>query len=280
MGQRPFDLDAFREFEQTGWNRRLTAAEYQRFFEAVTGRAIEPLLDAAGVRAGMKVLDAGTGPGHVAARVAARGAWALGVDFSGEMISLARSLNPSVEFQQADVERLPFPDRAFDAVVGNFVIPHLARPEQAMAGFARVLVSGGRLALSTWDVRDQARLIGIFYDAVEEAGAKPPADLPSGPSFFRFSPDSEFSTLLRGGGFEAVEVRRVSFVHTLSGPDELWEGMLRGGVRAPALILGQTPEMQQRIRLAFDRLARPYVAGGRLEMPVSVKIASGCLRAR
>ena len=42
-----------------------------------------------------------------------------------------------------------------------------------------------------------------------------------------------------------------------------------------ALVAGQTEETQRRTREAFDRIVAPYEAGGRLELPVSVKLASG-----
>jgi hypothetical protein len=48
-----------------------------------------------------------------------------------------------------------------------------------------------------------------------------------------------------------------------------------GTVRARALVRAQPEEVQARIRAAFDRLVRPYAASGGLELPVSVKLASG-----
>ena len=98
----------------------------------------------------MRVLDVGSGPGYVAAAAAARDATAVGVDVAPAMVALARTLHPQVEFVQGDAEHLQFADDSFDAVVANFAILHLGRPEQAAAEFARVLVSrreGGPLTL-------------------------------------------------------------------------------------------------------------------------------------
>src|SRR4051794_6085423 len=71
-GDAPVDLDAFDAFEAAGWEEK--AAAYDRFFGVIAGRVIEPLLVAAGVGVGTRVLDLGTGPGWVAARAAERGA--------------------------------------------------------------------------------------------------------------------------------------------------------------------------------------------------------------
>jgi SAM-dependent methyltransferase len=267
------DADAFNAFEAAGWEAR--AGGYHAFFGPITTRVIDPLLDAAEVGSGTRVLDAASGPGYVAAAGAARGASVVGLDVAHEMVALARELQPELEFVQGDVERLPFDDGSFEAAVANFLVLHLGRPEQAATELARVLASGGRLALSAWDLPEYARLFGVFLDAIAEAGAAPPPDVPTGPSFFRFSEDVEFARLLAGVGLTDVLVRTLSFTHRLSSARELWDGFLDGTVRTRVLVLHQSDEMQARIRDAFDRIVAEYATDGGLEMPVSVKIASG-----
>ncbi len=269
------DAEAFRSFEVAGWEKTGKAEAYHDFFGPITSRAIDPLLAAAHVASAMRVLDVATGPGYVAARASERGASAVGVDIAQPMVALARKLHPTIEFREADAERLPFADESFDAVLGNFVILHLAQPEQATAEFARVLRPGGRVALSVWDFPDRMRLLGIILDAVDAAGASAPPDIPAGPPFYRFSSDEEFTGLLVGAGLERIQIERLSFLHRLSGADELWEAMLGSTVRTAALLLGQTQEMRQRIRAALDHLLLEYAAGDGLELPVSIKLASG-----
>jgi SAM-dependent methyltransferase len=267
------DADAFNAFEAAGWDER--ADGYHRFFGTLTARVIEQLLDAAKVERGRRVLDVASGPGYVAAACAVRGADVVGVDAAGEMVALARRLRPEIDFRQADAERLPFADGAFDAVVANFFILHVGRPEQAAVELARVLAPGGRLALSTWDAPERARLQGVFVDAVAEVGAQPPPHIPPGPSFFRFADEGEFARLLGDAGLGDVDVRTVAFTHRFASGDALWNGLLAGTVRTRALVLAQPEDVQARIRAAFDRLVRPYATKDDLEIPVSVKLASG-----
>jgi SAM-dependent methyltransferase len=125
------DADAFNAFEAAGWETH--AAGYDEFFGPITTQLVEPLLDAADVHRGARVLDVASGPGYVAARAAQRGASVVGVDIAEAMISLARRLHPQLEFRHGSAETLPVPDESFDAAVGNFVVLHLARPEQAAA---------------------------------------------------------------------------------------------------------------------------------------------------
>jgi ubiquinone/menaquinone biosynthesis C-methylase UbiE len=272
MGDPQVDADAFNAFETAGWEAK--AVGYDDFFGQITTRVVDPLLDAAGIGAGVRVLDVATGPGYAAAEAAERAASVVGVDVAEAMISLARRLHPQLDFREGSAEALPFPDGSFDAVVGNFVMLHLGRPEQAAAEFARVLAPGGRVALTVWDVPERARFLGVFLDAVAEAGASPPEGIPVGPPFFRFSDDDEFLRLLRDQGLDDVRVETVSFVHEASSPDELWRGLLGGTVRTSVLILQQTDEVQRRIRAVFDRIVESYRVGGQLELPVSVKLAS------
>jgi SAM-dependent methyltransferase len=267
------DPDAFNAFEAAGWERR--ADGYHDFFGSITTRVIEQLLDAADVERQVRVLDVGSGPGYVAAACAVRGAEVVGVDVAAEMVSLARRLQPELEFRQGDAEQLPFAEGSFDAVLGNFLVLHVGRPDRVAAELARVLASDGRLALTTWDIPERARLLGVLVDAVAEVGALPTADVPAGPPIFRFADESEFARLLASAGLGDVDVQTVAFTYRSASSDELWNGLIRGTVRTRALVLAQPEGVQAQIRAAFDRLVRPYATNSGLEIPVSVKLASG-----
>jgi SAM-dependent methyltransferase len=263
--------DDFRRFEAAGWER--AAAGYDRMLAQVTGRVVDDLLDLCAVGPGTRVVDVGCGPGDLVAAAAARGAAAVGVDVAPAMVALARRRHPGLDFRVGTAEALPVAAGSMDAVVGGFLVHHLGEPEAAVAGFRRVLASGGRLALSAWDEPGRARIVGVLLDAVAAAGVPPPAGMPAGPPFFRFSPDPAFAALLAGAGFGDVSVRTVAFEHRVSGLDELWAGLLDGTVRAAALVRGLSDADRARVRAHFDRYAAQYAVGGGLAVPVSVKLA-------
>ena len=267
----PVDPDAFNAFEAAGWEEQ--APTYHRSLLPITRQIIEPLLDAAAVGPGVRVLDVGSGPGYVAAAAAARDATAVGVDVAPAMVALARTLHPRVEFVRGDAEHLQFADDSFGAVVGNFAILHLGRPEQAAAEFARVLSPGGKVALSLWDVPAASRMPGVFFDAVQDVGAAPPPGLPTGPPMFRFADEAEFARLLGDAGFVDVTVSTVAFTYHYVG--DLFDCLLDGTVRARGLVLAQPEATRARIRAALDRLTAEYAADGGFDVPISVKVASG-----
>jgi SAM-dependent methyltransferase len=266
--------DEFKAFEAAGWSRR--ASTYGRVTGAITARFVDSLLDAARVGAGTRVLDVATGPGHVAAAAAARGAEPVGVDIAEGMLAVARRDYPHLDFRPGDAEALPFAHSSFDAVVGAFVLNHLARPEVAAAELVRVLAPGGRLALSVWDVPERMRFIGLVRDAVDRSGEAPSAEPAAGPDPFRFADDAQLRALLDDAGLEDVAVETVAIRHRVQGDAmALWEGVLAGSVRSSAAVEALSPAARQRARAAFAELVEPHRVEGGHELPAVAKIGSG-----
>jgi SAM-dependent methyltransferase len=201
---RLFDSEEVARFENETWSR--CAEGYTGGFGQLLGQGIGPLLDAAGVGAGHRVLDVGTGPGLVAREAAGRGAEPVGLDFSEQMLSEARRLHPGLEFRSGSAEALPFDDGEFDAVVGNFVLHHSGDPGRVLEEAFRVLRPGGRMAFTVWADPTKLEAFGLFFAAVEEhAGA---AELPHGP-LFGVSDFDAFHALARDAGFRDSQVREL-----------------------------------------------------------------------
>jgi ubiquinone/menaquinone biosynthesis C-methylase UbiE len=264
----------FKAFESAGWAAR--ASTYDDLMGAVTARVTRPLLDAAGVGAGTRLLDAACGPGALAATAAARGAVPVGLDLAPGMVALARERHPELRFLEGDVERLPFADGAFDAVVAGFLIHHLPDPERAVSEFARVLAPGGRAAVTVWARPERMRLIGLVDDAIARAGAEPALGVPEGPDAFGFAEPAQLAALLQGAGFQAVEARTLAFTHRAESADELWRGLLGGTVRTTEQTKAQPPAVRERTREAFAQLAEAHrTPDGALHVPVSAVLAAG-----
>jgi SAM-dependent methyltransferase len=258
----------FHDFEHRGWEE--VAGRYQDSWSPVTTQSIEPLLNA--VRAGksIRLLDVACGPGYAAGAAAMRGAQVTGVDFSSQMVEEARRRYPSIQFEEGDAEHLSFAERSFDAVVINFGMLHLARPELALAEAFRVLDAGGRLAFTVWDVADQAVGFGIVLQAIQKHG-NPNVRIPTGPPFFRFSDSKESEKVMLEAGFSGINVERVPQTWRLPSAGFLFTVMYSGSVRNAALLRAQTPEALEAIRQEM----RASVEGYNLELPMPAVLISG-----
>ncbi|HSD88846.1 MAG TPA: methyltransferase domain-containing protein [Kofleriaceae bacterium] len=261
--------NAFHEFERSGWQR--AAAHYAGTFGAVTAQAAEPLLDAARVTSGSRVLDVATGPGYVAAAAAKRGAHVVAVDFAPAMIADAQRAHPDVLFRVGDAEALAEPDRAYDAIVMAFGLLHLARPEAAIAEAHRVLVPGGHFAFTVWAPPTEAVGFGIVLDAIDQHGTRA-VDLPEGPPFFRYSDHDECRRAL--AAFGDVEVRTVPVVWRLTSPDQLFAAALHGGVRTSALLRAQPRTALVAIEQAVTEAVSGYRDRDAFALPMSFVLAS------
>jgi ubiquinone/menaquinone biosynthesis C-methylase UbiE len=128
------------------------AANYATSAVHVGGPDLNAMLEAAGLRGGERLLDAGCGAGHTALAFAPRVAEVVGVDLTEAMLVQGRRLAAkrelaNITFQRGDVERLAFPDASFDMVTSRYSAHHYPHPSAALREFARVLRPGGTLLL-------------------------------------------------------------------------------------------------------------------------------------
>ncbi len=270
-------MSSLKAFETEGWNDR--ASSYDLLTGRVTARVSGPLLDAADVMAGHRLLDVACGTGGLSTAATRRGASPVGVDLAEAMVHTARAALPGVEFRVADAEALPFPDDRFDAAIGGFVLNHLPHPARAAEECARVVVPGGRVAFAVWDRPARSRLIALLGEALAAAGADRDAAVPDGPDDFRYADTGRMRHLLEGAGLDEVDVTTVELTVHADGADELWRGLTGGLVRAPAALAAQDEATQARVRAQFDELANGFAAaGGGLDVPAVVRVGAGRVR--
>src|SRR3954451_20456827 len=129
------------------------ADAYDRFMGRYSVMLSPQLADLAGVAEGQRVVDVGCGPGALTAELVAR----LGpesvaaVDPSEPFVAAARERHPEVEVLQASAEKLPYPDRAFDAALAQLVVQFMSDPAMGVGEMRRVTRAGGVVAACVWD---------------------------------------------------------------------------------------------------------------------------------
>ncbi len=110
----------------------------------------------ASLKPGEIVLDLGCGGGldvFLSAQKVGPTGKAIGIDMTPEMVALSRKNAEkaglaNVEFHQATIDRLPLPDGSVDVVISNCVVNLAPDKPAVFREIARVLKSGGRLAVS------------------------------------------------------------------------------------------------------------------------------------
>ncbi len=213
------------------------------------------LLRAAGVAAGMDVLDVATGTGNVALAAARAGARVTGCDLTPALLAIARARAEEdgleVAWHEADVEALPFADASFDAVLSSFGAMFAPRPEVAAAELFRVLRPGGVAGLLSWTPEgSNGPLLAVMRDHLPQPPGTPRPD--------RWGEEAFMRTLL------APHASSVEF----SRDEVVWRFPSREAARAfheekvpPAIALRRAlpPERYSEALAALEAAQEPFI---------------------
>jgi demethylmenaquinone methyltransferase/2-methoxy-6-polyprenyl-1,4-benzoquinol methylase len=119
-----------------------------------------------GAKPGDRVLDCATGTGDLAIafkKAVGPGGRVLGTDFVPEMLELAKTKARDVDFEVADVTRLPYEDASFDVASISFGIRNVNEPRKGIAEMARCVRKGGRVLVLEFG-QPRSRAFGALYD--------------------------------------------------------------------------------------------------------------------
>jgi len=110
-----------------------------------------------------RVVDVAAGTALFARAIATRVRSIVAVDLTPEMLTRGRDLAraqglTTIRFEQGAVERLPFADASFDAVVTRYSIHHFREPALALREMARVCRADGQLVLVDMVADDDPRV--------------------------------------------------------------------------------------------------------------------------
>jgi len=269
---RPMTTASYRNF--TG-----TAAEnYERHFvPAIAEPVSAPLLEAAALRAGERVLDIACGTGviarHAAELVGPTGS-VTAVDVAPDMIEVARATPapaaPAIDWRTGDAASLPLPDGGYDVVLCQMGLMFVEDRSAALSEVHRVLAAGGRVVVST--PGDIQRPFAVLEQAIVDHVN---ADLGGFVrAVFSMHDPAAVAALLRGAGLHDVTSAVTRVPLRLPGPREfLWQYI---GLTPLAPLVAQAPAAAQR---ALEEQAvagwQPDTSGGRLHVVQPMVIAGG-----
>lgn len=189
-----------------------------------------------------RVLDVGGGHAQLAPPLAARG-YQVTVAGSSEACRARLDRLGSFAFRACDLERLPFPDRAFDVVLAFRLLTHLDRWREQAAELCRV--AGRAVIVDFPDTRSFNRLYGSLFSwkKAMEGNTR---------TFLTFAPGEVPAELARHGFGRPVE-RRQFFLPMVAHRAVGRAGWSRGAERASAA-LGLTRHLGSPVILRMERL--------------------------
>jgi SAM-dependent methyltransferase len=211
------------------WSPR--ADDWAQHQEGQMRTAFEAVLDAAGVGAGTRLLDAGCGAGLVLRLAADRGADVGGLDATEALLAHARRRVPGAPVVHGELESLPQPDDSFDVVTGFNSFQYAARPPVALREAARVTRSGGRVVALVWGPPETCQA-APYLAALGSLMPPPP---PGAPGPYALSGEQALEALLAGAGLDPVTIADVPAPWVYADDATAVRGLLSSGPAVKAI---------------------------------------------
>lgn len=197
------------------------AEHYDRFMGRYTPVLAAALADAAGIRAGMRVLDVGCGPGGLTRELAGRlgpGSVAA-IDPAPQFAAACADRNSGADVRIGVAEQLPWPAESFDAVLSCLVIGFTDDPGQAMREMARVTRPGGTVAACMWDIASGGMtMLQVFWAAARQVQPSAP-----GENAMAGTADGDIARRLRQVGFQDVTSGALLSRANYADFDDFWQ---------------------------------------------------------
>lgn len=254
-------------------------ADHEDRFDAMLAPFVGPVLDAAGVAPGARVLDVGCGNGALGRAAAARGAVVTGLDISAPMLERAREHatagGVAVELVEGDAQVHPF-EGGYDAVISRFGVMFFADPLAAFVNLARALEPGGRLAFVCWQAQAHNEWVAVPGLALFPIVGPPDMPPPDAPGPFAFADADRVRDILTGAGFERVACDPLALPVLVGGGRDLDETVAflgEGGMGKRMLAGADAPTTARALAAVRDALA-PFATPEGVRMQTATWLVS------
>lgn len=271
--------DDLKELERHDWAAR--AAAWDKWSDPLAKlaeRMNAPLVEAAALAPGLKVLDLASGAGEPALQIAREvgpQGRVVATDLVEEMLTGAKRRAAAaglsqIEFRAADMEALPFGDEEFDRVTCRFGIMFAPNADRALAEARRVLKPGGRATYLVWSDIARNTMFQVIDAVVRAELGSSPLDRETNP--FRFA-DGSLPARMSAAGFSDVSERVISWGPEIDANQPFWRPQLDMifGDQLAHLDAASRAALDQRVHQGFA----PYLKGSRYTLVAETRLIVG-----
>jgi len=232
----------------------VSADAYDRFMGKFSVQLGPQLADYAGVRSGQRVIDVGCGPGALTGELVGRlgAANVAAVDPSESFVAAAHERFPEVDVHLAAAEKIPFPDKTFDAALAQLVVHFMSDPVAGLREMARVLRKDGVVAACVWDHGSGRGPLSIFWKAARELDPDV-ADESRGTG----AREGDLTELFKKAGLREVEETAISATVNHATFEDWWGPFTLGVGPAGAYAKKLDPDRRAQLREVCRRLLPP-----------------------
>src|SRR5918994_7049334 len=217
----------------------VAAEAYDAFMGRWSRLLAVPFADFAGVQAGQRALDVGSGTGALTSELVARlrADAVTAADPSAPFVDAMRERFPGVDVREAPAERLPFPADAFDVTLAQLVVHFMPDPVTGIREMGRVTRPGGVVGACVWDHGGQRGPLRDFWAAARTV--VPDVDDESALPGTR---EGHLAELFEAAGLRAIHSTALAVTLRLASFEAWWEPFTRGVGPAGAFVRGLDPD--------------------------------------
>lgn len=271
------------EGQRQDWNRVAGGWEkWDRFFDEQMAFLNHRLVADARVRAGMQVLDLGSGTGYPAllgAQTVGPAGRVVGIDLAEQMLAIARRKATeqgltNVTFRTGDATTLPFEANSFDAVTSRFCLMFLPEIPKAVAEIVRVLKPGAWASAAVWSAPEKNPSIGLSIEAIKSMVELPPPD-PTTPGIFRLAKSGDLAGMMEQAGLVDITDQEFLAEWSYASTEDYYTSLMEIAAPVQNLMAKLSDAQKREVKHRITQAASNYRRAARITFPIAVRMVAG-----